>query len=165
MTNSLKLAARKKALGIQQQTNSSRRPGRPRKNFTAKKTKKSYKGFNGLDLLHAQTVLSISTAAGVRLEPAPGCCDQKLDTSSKVTSVPNVVIRDSSPFLVSDLDALLNTYRQQLLQFLAYMQTPQYKEKLQQQIEEEKVCGSIFRNGNLMKFQTIFLSPRKRKQS
>ena len=118
---------------------SNRRPGRPRKNgIGSKKSKKSIR-LNGLDLLHAQTVLSISSSAGHRLEPAPGCVDQKLDTSCRPTSVPNVVIRDTSFFSVSpDLTELLDTWKQQILQFIAYMQTPQHKDVLKKQIENEK---------------------------
>ncbi|CAG2167730.1 unnamed protein product [Oppiella nova] len=116
-----------------------RRPGRPRKNGIGSKKSKKSMIFNGLDLLHAQTVLSISSAAGHRLEPAPGCVDQKLDTSCRVTSVPNVVIRDTSLFSVSpDLTELLDTWKQQILQFITYMQTPQHKDLLKQQIEDEK---------------------------
>ncbi|XP_054162694.1 histone-lysine N-methyltransferase, H3 lysine-79 specific-like [Oppia nitens] len=120
-----------------------RRPGRPRKDGKGiNKSKKSFM-FNGLDLLHAQTVLSISSSAGQRLEPAPGCVDQKLDTSCRVTSVPNVVIRDTSLFSVSpDLTELLDTWKQQILQFIAYMQTPQHKEVLKKQIEDEKKRNS-----------------------
>ena len=118
----------------------SRQRGRPRKNGTigSKKSKKSIR-FNGLDLLHAQTVLSISSAAGHRLEPAPGCVDRKLDTSCRVTSIPNVVIRDTSLFSVSpDLSELLDTWKQQILQFINYMQTPQHKDILKQQIDDER---------------------------
>ena len=117
-----------------------RRPGRPRKNGIGNKKSKKGIRLNGLDLLHAQTMLSISSAAGHRLEPAPGCVDQKLDTSCRVTSVPNVVIRDTSLFSVSpDLTELLDTWKQQILQFITYMQTPQHKDLLKQQIDEEKV--------------------------
>lgn len=135
VTAAIKRAKRKKLV-----IESPRRPGRPRKSDIRSKKSKKIISFNGLDLLHAQTVLSISSAAGVRLEPAPGCIDQKLDTSTRVTSVPNVVIRDTSLFSVSpDLNSLLDTYRQQMLQFIAYMQSPQYKDLLKQQIDEEKV--------------------------
>ena len=114
--------------------------GRPKKNGFGTKKSKRILNFNGLDLLHAQTVLSISSSAGTRLEPAPGCIDQKLDTTTKSPNVPNVVIRDTSLFSISpDLNCLLEIYKQQMLKFIAYMQTPEYKETLKSQYEEEKV--------------------------
>lgn len=131
--------AKRNQTEISTESPGNRRPGRPRKNgIGSKKSKKAIR-LNGLDLLHAQTVLSISSSAGHRLEPAPGCVDQKLDTSCRVTSVPNVVIRDTSLFSVSpDLTELLDTWKQQILQFIAYMQTPQHKDILKKQIESEK---------------------------
>lgn len=86
-------------------------------------------------------MLSISNKEGVRPEPAPGCVEQKLDTSKNLfMGMPNVIIKDSSllPFN-EDLNALLESFRNQYLQFVAHMQTPHYKLSLAQQIEDEKV--------------------------
>lgn len=72
-----------------------RRPGRPRKEGLEIKKSKKAVNFNGLDLLHAQTVLSISNSAGVRTEPAPGCIDQKLDTVKRSDVPPQSSINKS----------------------------------------------------------------------
>ncbi|GIX80382.1 histone-lysine N-methyltransferase, H3 lysine-79 specific, partial [Caerostris extrusa] len=42
--------------------------------------------FSGLDLLHAQTILSTSNSANS--DPAPGCIDQKLNNTTPVTETP-----------------------------------------------------------------------------
>ncbi|KAL3210257.1 hypothetical protein MRX96_037303 [Rhipicephalus microplus] len=61
-----------------------RRPKAPRRTPRRKKPSKVDSGrhqshrLSGLDLLHAQTVLSTSSAAAMHTEPAPGCVDQKL---------------------------------------------------------------------------------------
>ncbi|XP_074600536.1 DOT1 like histone lysine methyltransferase grappa isoform X2 [Brevipalpus obovatus] len=64
-----------------------RRTGRRRKDGKGRKSV----NFNGLDLLHAQTVLSIKNNAGTRTEPAPGCVDQSLDEVRKTDSSPDLV--------------------------------------------------------------------------
>ncbi|XP_050024205.2 uncharacterized protein gpp isoform X1 [Dermacentor andersoni] len=55
-------------------------PGRPKKSPQRNNRRVGRKPmkFSGLDLLHAQTVLSTSSAAAMHTEPAPGCVDQKL---------------------------------------------------------------------------------------
>ncbi|RWS25473.1 uncharacterized protein B4U80_08986, partial [Leptotrombidium deliense] len=115
-----------------------KRPGRPRKEMKHGRIKKAV-NFNGLDLLHAKTVLSISTAAGMRTEAAPGCIDQKLDTTSKVTSVPNVVVKNSLLNIPLDIESYLDKVKYQFLHFISYMQTSEYKQRVNAEIEAEKV--------------------------
>lgn len=69
-----------------------RRAGRRRKDGKGRKSV----NFNGLDLLHAQTVLSIKNNAGTRTEPAPGCVDQSLDEVRKTDFPPDLVDKLSS---------------------------------------------------------------------
>lgn len=97
---------------------------------------------NGLDLLHEKTMLSISNSAAQLHEPAPGCIDKKLNTADNtLNGIPSVIIKDSSLLTVNDdLDNLLENFKYQFLHFVSYMQTPQYKISLANQIEEEKVC-------------------------
>lgn len=131
----VKRAARKKVPGVNEPA---RRPGRPPKNSPRKQPKN---GYEGLELLHEKTILSISNVDGQRTEPAPGCFDQKLESSRNLFSgMPSVIIRDSSVLTVNDdLNRLLETTRNEYLKFIAHMQEPEYKVSLTQQIEEQKV--------------------------
>ncbi|RWS08473.1 uncharacterized protein B4U79_08599, partial [Dinothrombium tinctorium] len=127
-------AARKK---IGKMNDSIKRPGRPRKHLKQRKIKKAV-NFNGLDLLHAQTMLSISSSAGIRSEPAPGCIDQKLDTTTKVTCIPNVVVKNSLYPPSTDIDSYLEKVKNQFLHFISYMQSADYKQRVSAEIEAEK---------------------------
>lgn len=190
------------------------RPGRPKKDGIRKKSKKPV-NFNGLDLLHAQTVLSISNSAGVRTEAAPGCVDQTLDSimkfdsnscdvnfyktslekessckestdlktcakenvqflneshSSSISTVPSDTSSPSSlssldsftsinpppenhikhqpdpnfmKSVSSALDTFLEGVKQQYMSYIAYLQTPNSKLFLEQQIHDEKKRNAL----------------------
>lgn len=186
---------------------SRRRPGRPKKDGQRKRSKKLV-NFNGLDLLHAQTVLSITNSAKILTEAAPGCVDQSLnsvqkfedcyntsyktsycrdtipakeniylksesnenvqllneshnssvslapsdspspssltssDSLTSINTIDNVFTPQPDPKLMksvsSAVDALCESYKRQYMNYFAYLQTPQAKIALKQQIHDEK---------------------------
>ncbi|XP_067129964.1 uncharacterized protein [Centruroides vittatus] len=132
----VRMVRRQRQRKLGRSSDQKRGPGRPKKVVRSKKCRKPLK-FNGLDLLHAQTILSTSSAAAVHSEPAPGCIDQKLDSLSIASPPPPIQpISEVPPALA----ALLETYKHQFLHFLNYMQTSQYRKELQQSIDQEKEC-------------------------
>ena len=119
----------KKVAGI----NEPRRPGRP------PKSPKKRAEPNSLDMLHAQTLLSISSSAGVRTSPAPGTVDQKLDSASSLSNTPSVAVKHSSYVSMEEaLETLVERFRLQFIQFMSYMQLPEYKISVARQIELER---------------------------
>uniref|UniRef100_A0A2R5L708 Histone-lysine N-methyltransferase, H3 lysine-79 specific n=1 Tax=Ornithodoros turicata TaxID=34597 RepID=A0A2R5L708_9ACAR len=139
-----------------------RGPGRPKKSpVRHNKGRKPIKPINGLDLLHAQTVLSTSSAtAALHTEPAPGCVDQKLGGLAAEEGVPSIdmaVVKTEPRPLVEnegaelpapppppplpeppELKALLNEFRAQYMALLNHMRTERYKDQIREQIAREK---------------------------
>lgn len=113
----------------------SRKPGRPKK----ERIKRSKKFANGLDFLHAQTILSTSSKAGVRSDPAPGCVDQRLDAIHINTLNVSKAKSLNMSLVTEKLDELLEEFKQEYLSFIVYMQTPKYKTDLTKLVDEEKV--------------------------
>ncbi|XP_054708886.1 uncharacterized protein LOC129218593 [Uloborus diversus] len=105
-----------------------RGPGRPKKNTAKAKRNKPLK-FSGLDLLHAQTVLSTSNS--VNSDPAPGCIDQKL--SNTVPSTQEHQLENSNV-----IDTFMLAQKRLILDFIECMKSAGYKNLLEKQIEEEK---------------------------
>ncbi|XP_076335683.1 uncharacterized protein LOC143238923 isoform X2 [Tachypleus tridentatus] len=119
-----------------------KKPGRPKKGLVKTKPRKAL-NFNGLDILHKQTVLSTSGGVG-RSEPAPGCIDQKLDTV--VVNPANTAISLTCMEVPPALQQLLDQYMILFLRFLQKIKTPEYKDDLKNQIEKEKVRKSNLRS-------------------
>jgi hypothetical protein len=114
--------------------NEPRRPGRPPKD------PKKKRDVNPLDTLHEQTLLSVQSAKS-RLSPAPGCVDRKLSESSteETCGVPSVIVKDSSIQAVNEeMDLLMNTWKRQMMDFLSYMQMPEFKASISKEIDEEQ---------------------------
>nr|XP_015904876.1 uncharacterized protein LOC107437400 isoform X2 [Parasteatoda tepidariorum] len=105
-----------------------RGPGRPKKNAAKSRRNKPLK-FTGLDLLHAQTILSTSNSAN-STDPAPGCVDQKLNDT------PSVVEKEIEPTL--PIERLLEMQKKLMIDFLNYMKSPDYRNNLEAQILKEK---------------------------
>ena len=113
--------------------NEPRRPGRPPKD------PKKKRDVNPLDTLHEQTLLSVQS--GKRLSPAPGCVDRKLSESSieETSGVPSVIVKDSSIQAVNEeLDLLMSSWKRQMIDFLTFMQMPDFKTSVSKLIDEEK---------------------------
>ncbi|XP_069784827.1 histone-lysine N-methyltransferase, H3 lysine-79 specific isoform X2 [Narcine bancroftii] len=109
-----------------------RKRGRPKKMSTAISKRNTKKSQSALDLLHAQT-LSASSPQDVYKSP-----------HSPFYQLPPKVQRYSpNQFLLGPtppaLQKLLESFRLQYLQFMAYMKTPQYKTNLQQLLDQEKL--------------------------
>ncbi|XP_071066110.1 histone-lysine N-methyltransferase, H3 lysine-79 specific isoform X3 [Dasypus novemcinctus] len=126
--------ARRKKLSKKGRKLAGRKRGRPKKMSTANPERKPKKSQTALDLLHAQT--ASPTAAS---SPQGACSSPQ----SPLYPLPPAVQRQSSNRLLAAptppaLQKLLESFRVQYLQFLAYTKTPQYKANLQQLLDQEK---------------------------
>lgn len=97
----------------------------------------------GLDLLHTQTLLSTSTQ-DKKLPPAPGCIDQQLTRVALSRPVvheeipPNVaIVADDGTNIPYGLQVLLDVYRTQMMNAIAQFKSPEYRQNVQRQIQEE----------------------------
>ncbi|GFW05208.1 histone-lysine N-methyltransferase, H3 lysine-79 specific [Trichonephila clavipes] len=106
-----------------------RGPGRPKKNASKSKRNKPLK-FSGLDLLHAQTILSTSNSANS--DPAPGCIDQKLNNTTPVVQTP---IEESTVAI----ERFLYVQKRLMVDFISFMKSGGYRSQLQREISKEKV--------------------------
>ncbi|GFS94464.1 histone-lysine N-methyltransferase, H3 lysine-79 specific [Nephila pilipes] len=105
-----------------------RGPGRPKKNASKSKRNKPLK-FSGLDLLHAQTILSTSNSANS--DPAPGCIDQKLCNTTPVVQTP---IEESTVAI----ERFLYLQKRLMVDFISFMKSGGYRSQLQREIAKEK---------------------------
>lgn len=85
----------------------------------------------------------VLTDKSVLKEPAPGCVDQKL--SKFAVSQDGVLRHEELPIPpTSDtpyaLEVLLDRFRQQFLNMIDMFKNSEYKDVVNKQIEEEKVC-------------------------
>lgn len=122
-----------------------RGPGRPKKAACGRNRKKKSKNIriSGLDLLHSQTILSTSPQATFRRPPpAPGCVDQKLSSircgSPLLGAVALEPLNSPGANISANLEILMESFRNQYLQFLQYMRTPQFHVSVREQCELEK---------------------------
>ncbi|XP_030075705.1 histone-lysine N-methyltransferase, H3 lysine-79 specific isoform X1 [Microcaecilia unicolor] len=124
---------RKKKLSKKGRKMAGRKRGRPKKMNIANSERKAKKNQTALDVLHAQTVSHTSTSPQ----------DTYKSPHSPYYQLPPKVQRHpSNQLLVAPtppaLQKLLDSFKIQYMQFMAYMKTPQYKANLQQLLEQEK---------------------------
>ncbi|XP_072457569.1 histone-lysine N-methyltransferase, H3 lysine-79 specific isoform X1 [Notamacropus eugenii] len=125
---------RKKKLNKKGRKMAGRKRGRPKKMSAANPERKPKKTPTALELLHAQTVSQAAASSPQDAYKSP---------RSPYYQLPPKVQRHSSNQLLATptppaLQKLLESFKVQYLQFLAYMKTPQYKANLQQLVEQEK---------------------------
>ncbi|XP_063476679.1 histone-lysine N-methyltransferase, H3 lysine-79 specific isoform X2 [Symphalangus syndactylus] len=126
--------ARKKKLNKKGRKMAGRKRGRPKKMNTANPERKPKKNQTALDALHAQTVSQTAASSPQDAYRSP---------HSPFFQLPPSVQRHSpNPLLVAPtppaLQKLLESFKIQYLQFLAYTKTPQYKASLQELLGQEK---------------------------
>ncbi|KFO28877.1 Histone-lysine N-methyltransferase, H3 lysine-79 specific [Fukomys damarensis] len=126
--------ARKKKLNKKGRKMAGRKRGRPKKMNTANPERKPKKNQTALDLLHAQTVSQTASSSPQDAYRSPHSPFYQLP--------PSVPRHGPNPLLVAPtppaLQKLLESFKIQYLQFLAYTKTPQYKANLQQLLDQEK---------------------------
>lgn len=111
-----------------------RKRGRPKKPSNANTERNAKKDQTALELLQAQTVSQTSSSSPQDAYRSP---------NSPYCQLPPKVQRYSSNQLLTSptppaLQKLLDSFKVQYLQFMAYMKTPQYKANLQQLLDKEK---------------------------
>ncbi|XP_006898041.1 PREDICTED: histone-lysine N-methyltransferase, H3 lysine-79 specific [Elephantulus edwardii] len=126
--------ARKKKLNKKGRKMAGRKRGRPKKMSAANPERRAKKSQTALDLLHAQTTPPTAPSSPQDAYKSP---------HSPFYQLPPAVQRHaSSPLLAAPtppaLQKLLESFKIQYLQFLAYTKTPQYKANLQQLLDQEK---------------------------
>ncbi|XP_038632894.1 histone-lysine N-methyltransferase, H3 lysine-79 specific isoform X2 [Scyliorhinus canicula] len=109
-----------------------RKRGRPKKMSTAISKRNTKKSQSALDLLHAQTLSASSPQDAYKSPHSPF---YQLPPKVQRYS-PNQFLLGPTP---PALQKLLESFRLQYLQFMAYMKTPQYKTNLQQLLDQEKL--------------------------
>eukprot|EP00058_Branchiostoma_floridae_P017012 XP_002602500.1 hypothetical protein BRAFLDRAFT_93807 [Branchiostoma floridae] len=140
---------RKKGSKRKQRQAAKRGPGRPKKTDeteeSAEPSSKSRRRQKiakcktaALDLLHAQTVSNSTSPQGAQHDRGP---TSPYDRTVPFTLPPHPYRLQQQPMVEQAFPALqrlLETFKMQYLQFLAYMRTPDYKQHLQQEIQQEK---------------------------
>ncbi|XP_053436929.1 histone-lysine N-methyltransferase, H3 lysine-79 specific isoform X2 [Nycticebus coucang] len=126
--------ARKKKLNKKGRKMAGRKRGRPKKMNTANPERKPKKNQTALDLLHAQTVSQTASSSPQDAYRSPHSPFYQLPPSVQRPS-PNPLLGAPTP---PALQKLLESFKIQYLQFLAYTKTPQYKANLQQLLDQEK---------------------------
>ncbi|UYV67517.1 hypothetical protein LAZ67_5001062 [Cordylochernes scorpioides] len=92
----------------------------------------------GFSLHQREWVLLNRFRTASLLEPAPGCVDQKLDTTSSGGSTPPVLEEELPESTEAGLDQMLASLRKQYLGLLRSMREPQFAANLRIQISKEK---------------------------
>ncbi|KAG8175660.1 hypothetical protein JTE90_024407 [Oedothorax gibbosus] len=115
-----------------------RGPGRPKKNTAKGKRTKPLK-FTGLDLLHAETILSTANAD---ISPGTGCIDLKLGTTC--TPVVKDHVYENSP--PDEFETFLAMQKKMMLDFVSYMKSGSYKIQLQNEIAKQKERSKNLQN-------------------
>ncbi|XP_021571833.1 histone-lysine N-methyltransferase, H3 lysine-79 specific [Carlito syrichta] len=126
--------ARKKKLNKKGRKMVGRKRGRPKKMSTANPERKPKKSQTALDLLHAQTVSQTASSSPQDAYRSPRSPFYQLPPSVQRHS-PHPLLGAPTP---PALQKLLESFKIQYLQFLAYTKTPQYKANLQQLLDQEK---------------------------
>ncbi|XP_066299109.1 histone-lysine N-methyltransferase, H3 lysine-79 specific-like isoform X8 [Branchiostoma lanceolatum] len=139
----------KKASRKRQRQAAKRGPGRPKKsgeadesaepsNKSRRRQKIAKCKTAALDLLHAQTVSNSTSPQGGQHDRGP---TSPYDRTVPFTLPPHPYRVQQQPMVEQAFPALqrlLESFKMQYLQFLAYMRTPDYKQHLQQEIQQEK---------------------------
>ncbi|XP_070271830.1 histone-lysine N-methyltransferase, H3 lysine-79 specific isoform X5 [Myotis yumanensis] len=126
--------ARKKKLNKKGRKLAGRKRGRPKKMSTANPERKPKKNPTALDLLHAQTVSQTATPSPQDAYKSPHSPFYQLPPSVQRHPPDQLLLAPTPPAL----QKLLESFKIQYLQFLAYTKTPQYKASLQQLLDQEK---------------------------
>ncbi|XP_045686989.1 histone-lysine N-methyltransferase, H3 lysine-79 specific isoform X2 [Phyllostomus hastatus] len=126
--------ARKKKLNKKGRKLAGRKRGRPKKMSTANPERKPKKNPTALDLLHAQTVSQTAAPSPQDAYKSPQSPFYQLPPSVQRQPPDQLLLAPTPPAL----QKLLESFKIQYLQFLAYTKTPQYKASLQQLLDQEK---------------------------
>ncbi|NXF72318.1 DOT1L protein, partial [Sclerurus mexicanus] len=126
--------ARKKKLSKKGRKMAGRKRGRPKKMSTASTERKTKKNQTALELLHAQTVSQTSSSSPQDAYKSPHSPYYQLPPKVQRHSSNQLLVTPTPPAL----QKLLDSFKIQYMQFMAYMKTPQYKASLQQLLEQEK---------------------------
>ncbi|NXN24891.1 DOT1L protein, partial [Nycticryphes semicollaris] len=126
--------ARKKKLSKKGRKMAGRKRGRPKKMNTANTERKAKKNQTALELLHAQTVSQTSSSSPQDAYKSPHSPYYQLPPKVQRHSSNQLLVTPTPPAL----QKLLDSFKIQYMQFMAYMKTPQYKASLQQLLEQEK---------------------------
>ncbi|KAM4759091.1 histone-lysine N-methyltransferase, H3 lysine-79 specific isoform 5-T5 [Cyanocitta cristata] len=126
--------ARKKKLSKKGRKMAGRKRGRPKKMNTASTERKTKKNQTALELLHAQTVSQTSSSSPQDAYKSPHSPYYQLPPKVQRHSSNQLLVTPTPPAL----QKLLDSFKIQYMQFMAYMKTPQYKASLQQLLEQEK---------------------------
>ncbi|XP_073910663.1 histone-lysine N-methyltransferase, H3 lysine-79 specific isoform X4 [Castor canadensis] len=125
---------RKKKLNKKGRKMAGRKRGRPKKMSTANPERKPKKNQTALDLLHAQTSSQTASPSPQDAYRSPHSPCYQLPPSAQWHSPSPLLVASTPPAL----QKLLESFKIQYLQFLAYTKTPQYKANLQQLLDQEK---------------------------
>nr|XP_028694508.1 histone-lysine N-methyltransferase, H3 lysine-79 specific isoform X4 [Macaca mulatta] len=126
--------ARKKKLNKKGRKMAGRKRGRPKKMSTANPERKPKKNQTALDVLHAQTVSQTAASSPQDAYRSPHSPFYQLPPSVQRHSPNPLLVAPTPPAL----QKLLESFKIQYLQFLAYTKTPQYKASLQELLGQEK---------------------------
>ncbi|KAI5227017.1 histone-lysine N-methyltransferase, H3 lysine-79 specific isoform X2 [Manis pentadactyla] len=126
--------ARKKKLSKKGRRLAGRKRGRPKKAGTAHPERRPRRGQAALDLLHAQTLSQTVSPTPQDVYKSPHSPFYQLPPSVQRHPPDQLLLAPTPPAL----QKLLESFRIQYLQFLAYTKTPQYKATLQQLLGQEK---------------------------
>ncbi|XP_063016928.1 histone-lysine N-methyltransferase, H3 lysine-79 specific isoform X3 [Melospiza melodia melodia] len=126
--------ARKKKLSKKGRKMAGRKRGRPKKMNTASTERKTKKNQTALEILHAQTVSQTSSSSPQDAYKSPHSPFFQLPPKVQRHSSNQLLVTPTPPAL----QKLLDSFKIQYMQFMAYMKTPQYKASLQQLLEQEK---------------------------
>ncbi|KFV67785.1 Histone-lysine N-methyltransferase, H3 lysine-79 specific, partial [Dryobates pubescens] len=126
--------ARKKKLSKKGRKLAGRKRGRPKKMNPAGPERKTKKSQTALELLHAQTVSQTASSSPQDAYKSPHSPFYQLPPKVQRHSPTQLLVTPTPPAL----QKLLDSFKIQYLQFMAYMKTPQYKASLQQLLEQEK---------------------------
>nr|XP_019599501.1 PREDICTED: histone-lysine N-methyltransferase, H3 lysine-79 specific isoform X1 [Rhinolophus sinicus]XP_019599502.1 PREDICTED: histone-lysine N-methyltransferase, H3 lysine-79 specific isoform X1 [Rhinolophus sinicus] len=126
--------ARKKKLNKKGRKLAGRKRGRPKKMSTANPERKPKKSPTALDLLRAQTASQTAAASPQDAYKSPHSPFYQLPPSVQRQPPDQLLLAPTPPAL----QKLLESFKIQYLQFLAYTKTPQYKASLQQLLDQEK---------------------------
>ncbi|XP_019512834.1 PREDICTED: histone-lysine N-methyltransferase, H3 lysine-79 specific isoform X4 [Hipposideros armiger] len=126
--------ARKKKLNKKGRKLAGRKRGRPKKMSTANPERKPKKSPTALDLLHSQTMSQTAAASPQDAYKSPHSPFYQLPPTVQRQPPDQLLLAPIPPAL----QKLLESFKIQYLQFLAYTKTPQYKASLQQLLDQEK---------------------------
>ncbi|EHH29437.1 hypothetical protein EGK_09868 [Macaca mulatta] len=141
--------ARKKKLNKKGRKMAGRKRGRPKKMSTANPERKPKKNQTALDVLHAQTVSQTAASSPQDAYRSPHSPFYQLPPSVQRHSPNPLLVAPTPPAL----QKLLESFKIQYLQFLAYTKTPQYKASLQELLGQEKLGVKALTYNDLIQAQ------------